>query len=88
MRLPAAAACEHLQHAGVTRPTDWPGPFVPAAYVVLLLPAGKYTLEAPLILNRSRTVLRGEGSAATTLDIPKSALRRAVVVLGAGGSAA
>lgn len=43
-----------------------------AEFVVLTVPAGEYTLEAPLVLNRSRTVLRGQGSGSTTLSIPKS----------------
>lgn len=39
---------------------------------MLTLPAGTYTLDRPLTLGRSKTVLRGAGSGATRLLLPHS----------------
>jgi hypothetical protein len=43
-----------------------------AEFIVLLVPAGRYTLTERLWIKRSRLVLRGAGSAKTVLYIPKS----------------
>ena len=60
-----------------------------AGFIVLGVPAGEWTLEQPLILTRSRTVLRGEGSAASVLHVPQSApWRRAAVLRGASTGSA
>lgn len=51
---------------------------------MLSLPAGEYTLTAPLAIARSRVVLRGAGtgdSAATVLSIPQSERGRVASVL-------
>ena len=44
-------------------------------WVVLALPEGRLTLETPLKVTRSKTVLRGAGSAATEIYVPKSLMQ-------------
>ena len=43
-----------------------------AGWIVLSLPAGRLTLERPVKLSRSQTVLRGAGMLNTTIHLPFS----------------
>jgi hypothetical protein len=63
-----AASCG-LVWQNLTPPPPDPAP---ADYIVLSIPAGRYTLTKHLAIQRSRLVLRGTGSGKTTLVIPKS----------------
>jgi hypothetical protein len=57
--------------------------------VVLYIPAdNNITLEQPLVLTRSKTVLRGAGRTKTVLRVPGSAAARQQGAYIAGGSRA